>query len=402
MCFNCGPDSPLPHLLPTGLLLGIAALFHQQHIFTAIAFAGAFYLLSAGSIAKRLARAAVIGAVSGILTIGVYFWAAFAVGQLESVPEVISWARGHASDGLWTPFSFMSPIKSVLGIISSVYAIDFILASDAVSSVFLSVFPTTVLAEEQFQGGRLSLLSLVIAYSAVAVSAAAGVWLIVRSCIAFSKHGFGTKVGHNSKEDEQRRRAGVLILCYVCVQTLIITVWHPINMEFWIAVLPFLYLLVGMGLSRTSSIQTHALAAVFAAGMTLANLSSTVLPQSDRSNDYWYVQNAGLLEILEPGDLVITEGGYVSNSYVEYFGPPDLTLVTTGRMKMDEVEALISAHEGRIVFSSWAVEPLDFILTSGQLFEWDAEAIAAFDAKYKSHLTALTTSESQKISILTK
>ena len=385
-----------------GGLLALAALFHQQHVFSAVAFALTAFVAGTRPIAERFVHAASLLAVSGGLTLALYLFVGWSVLDLAAPLDVIAWAQGHAANGLWTPFSATAPIKALLGLVNSVYGLDFVFSLSWVSDLFSAAFPTTVLIEERFLASRLHPSLVAVSLSATVASAIAGVWLLTRSVILTATRGTGEHIDNDPEHGLYRRQAASLFVLFLIVQSAIVMIWHPLNVEFWIAVLPFTYVLVGMGLSRSTKPAVRLGALVFAGGLSVSNLAGTILPQTDRANDYWFVQNVDLLAVLKPGDLVVTEGGYVSNSYVRYFGPPSITVVTTGRMPLEEVDAAIEAHSGRVVFSSWALAPPDFVLNSGQLIEWDPSGIVAFDEKYTPKLRPLAAGDAQSVWVVEK
>ncbi len=123
----------------------------------------------------------------------------------------------------------------------------------------------------------------------------------------------------------------------------------------------------------------------FTASLFLANGLGTILPQTKLESDYWYQANRFLIQNARAGDVIITDGGFISDTYLNLYtrsnivpvhgiGPKEL-----GRLFSDK-------HPGRVWVSSWTFEPLREVRAADLLKERNEAAIQSIFEKVKARL----------------
>ena len=163
--------------------------------------------------------------------------------------------------------------------------------------------------------------------------------------------------------------------------------WEPVNNEFFVAPLPIAMLAVAsLFARRPPPKQCVPAAALFAASLFIVNGLGSILPQSKLDSDYWYHANLYLIQNASEGDVVVTDGGYLSDCYLKMFTKS--TVVTVHDVGINElIRHLSEKHPGRLWISSWAFEPDAKIRMANREFEKrDDAAIQAALAKLKPRL----------------
>ena len=142
----------LPRALLIGATLATAAavLLHQMYVFFALVLGFVLLLRDEfGDLRTRLQIFLIYGGGSGGLVALVYL----AVHHFVAADVTfLDWARGFARDGLTTgdPPSLLSPIKGVIGAVSTMLTMNGLLAFDVIAERLTSAFATKSLLEERF------------------------------------------------------------------------------------------------------------------------------------------------------------------------------------------------------------------------------------------------------------
>ena len=136
------------------------------------------------------------------------------------------------------------------------------------------------------------------------------------------------------------------------------TIMEPATIEWWVAPLPLAAVgLASLQARRSCSRAWWPAGAVCAVGLFLANGFGAILPQSDLRADYWYQVNGFLIRNALPGDVILTDGGFISDQYLSlYTGAAVEPFHVLGSARLSQL--LSESRTGRIWISSWVFEPL--------------------------------------------
>lgn len=320
-----------------GLALAAATLLHQMYVFLAVVLSVAMVARQPRS-ADAWRQATIVAAVSGGLVAAVY-WVAF----LNTAPDGMSfldWTRGHARNGLWTPFSILSPFKSVLGFGTALLSPNALFTIPAVQDAIGALAPDSSFVEEIFVAtmtiSRTELLAIAAAFIVLVVAGGTAL------CIAFFA------------PDRTRVPLGELdrtLLWAIVVYAALATIWEPTNREFWIHIVAFLFVLLARltDFGRKSALMSWSAGA---GALFVINYLSAIEPYTHRDGDYWYTVNRQLIAALPPESLVVTECGYICEGYIRFYGRSTVLAPSDGRS--DRIDP-----SRPIFLSSWAVHPPD-------------------------------------------
>lgn len=392
-------DNALGGVAAIAALLAIATLIHQQYVFSFGAFAVAYVLLTDGTLGRRLGKPAILLALGGCATLSVYTVIGHFIFSLNGFWEIIGWARGYAAKGLWEYPSLATPLHASIGLGRAIFGLDILFAFDWFYALIDRAFPTKLLVEERFTVAGLSGTAIAIATVSIAVA------ILTAACMATSALAQAMAIRHISTADEQSSNSLSnaslkLSVPYTIILAVFTSLWEPLNIEFWIAILPFVFLMGGHMISAFPRGHQRQLAMLFVSALGVANLVGSIVPQTDRSNDYWYMSSAALFAQLRPGDLLLTEGGYIGNKYAVYFAGPQVKVVPTRAALADELVDLIEKHPSRVLISSWVFAPPEAVLRSRQFAGWNKSDVAKLRKKYGSRLTPLIQLQEQTIWVL--
>jgi hypothetical protein len=156
------------------------------------------------------------------------------------------------------------------------------------------------------------------------------------------------------------RWLAILLGIYVAVYGLFNTLYLPESIEVWIAVTPAAALALAALLRPAyRRPQVRWALGLAVAGLLAINLWGSVLPQTDRSRDYWYQFNAGLIAVAQRGDLVVSGAGYISDGYVAFYsGARVLDALGAGRAVESRFARYVELYRpARILVSSTVQTP---------------------------------------------
>lgn len=333
-----------------GAVVAVAALLHQQYAFVIPIIAITFVVLwrrdPERTVPPLLRAVGVFVTVAVVITAGAYLLVGrYALG-LHSVSEVIGWSRGHASNGLWESLTTKTPLLLVAGFVRSIFSINFLFHSPRSADVMSRVFAGKSLVEERYLAEHgISTPAFVAIVIAMVVAAVATLWLVLR----LARRAPGPEL--SGSDDGPRRRFTGFATVYLVISALLIMIWEPGNLEFWIAVTPVLALLLAVLLSR----RTRVVAAgfVLVGALFVANLLGAVLPYSQSDTDYWSVQNKGFREVVRTGDVIVTDCPYVCRGNLALM--TDVLPIQASSDDVDQLQAALGAR--RVLVSSWAFTP---------------------------------------------
>ena len=338
------PDTyavPLPFVLGSVLALfhrrvalaaclaAVAALLHQSHVF--LWPAAILWLYFGPRNWVNIARYSVIFiAITG----GAYV----AVGRLAldhaSIGETLAWARGYASGGLWTPLSVTAPVKALVGLTTAIWSTLFLFADPSLGAQVERFFPGRLLVEEAYFAETGLML---------------GVWPLLALTV-ISAVGLAALAGRAVFRGPRHPMIG-LVAAHGAVYAFAVTIWEPTNKEFWIAVLPFLALVLFLRLDPMTR-AVRAITILALAGLWVANGAGAMVGFSDRGTDYWYQANRALIEETQPADVIVDDCAYICTGYLLLFSPAEI--LPAGALDMAE-----QTGPGRILITGRARAALD-------------------------------------------
>ncbi len=302
--------SPLGLTLWAGALVALATLFHQQNLFLAVAANLALFIhalrLPAGRKAAGIRHAFLFGLAYAALVLGAYFFVSFALLGHRSPVETVLWARGLAQYGLWVPFTALSPVKSLLGLGTTIWSSVFLFGNEKFLALAERVFPGRLFDEEVFLARTALQLGFWPLLVLTAGSVVAFLGLLGRALAGLLRGGDGQGLS-------------LLLLLHLLISFVAITFWEPTNKEFWIAILPSLFMLIFVNAGRAPR-----LSALFLGPLFLANLLGAMLGFARQDSDYWYMQNRWVIENAAPGDLIVDSCGYICIGYQRLFSPAEV------------------------------------------------------------------------------
>jgi hypothetical protein len=371
-----------------GGLMAFATLMNQMHVILILSTAATVVLIwyrrrpeiSAGRLLLGLAS---FGGVAALIIGGAYFGAPILVFGMGDLDSIIRWSKGYASDVLSTPFSVTDPIKSLVGIARTVLGGHFLSGFDWFHGPMTRVFPGKLMVEERYMAGGLSPGIRITCLVASIVAAFSGVAILI-SLVHPGRWG----VSEHYEQVERRRFfaldafASLMLIVYYVFNV----IWEPTNDEFWIGPLPIACLAVAAVFARRPpASRTWVAGVLFAVSLFVANGMGSILPQTRLDTDYWYQANRYLIENARKGDVVVTDGGFISDHYLKIYTRANV--VPVHAIQPDQLSRLLSDEQaGRVWLSSWASEPPREVLATGQLKKRDEAAIHSALAKVSGRL----------------
>jgi len=283
---STGPKPAM--VIGLGILGSLAILFHQMHIlFVAI---GCTFIIFAGKgVIPRLKMLGYYAIPFPLLVVAPYIAVGYAINRLPSLVSFYNWLTSYTQSGQWGHFG---GLKSV------------VLAAAGLNNSF---FGKTVMITGSIGVGDMVLEALYI----LGVILVLG--LVVVTIVKFKAI------------YESRAWLVTLMLVWIVVYGLFTLWWDPSNVEFWMHILPPLWLLLFLGFEMWRSRQPNwkkAIPIVLLCLLVCVNLVCWVMPNSDiENNDTYQLVNKLHDNGLTSEDLVLAPGpGGISCYYRLYFG----------------------------------------------------------------------------------
>jgi hypothetical protein len=370
-----------------GGLMSFATLINQMNVLlvptTALAIVLIWYRRRPELSASRLiAGLASFGGVSATIIGAAYFGVTMLVLGLRDLDSIFTWSRGYASAVIDSSFSWTDPVKGVIGIARVFLGGHFLFGFDWFNDAFTRLLPRKLMMEERYLALGLSPGVRITCLIALAVVGLSGMYIL--ACLALRR------AQPVNEQPAERRRFFALdtfvyptLLSYYAFNVY----WEPVNNEFFVTPLPIAMLAIAsLFARRPPAKQCVPAAALFAASLFVLNGLGSILPQSSLDSDYWYQANLYLMRNAGEGDVIVTDGGFLSDWYLKLFTKS--TVVTVHRVETAELSRHLSEKlPGRLWISSWAFEPPPKIRLANREFEQrDEPAIQAALAKVKPRL----------------
>jgi hypothetical protein len=349
----------------------IATLLHQQHVLVLFAITITAAIVGYQCRSEVPMRRVVVGlgllCLAAATIVGAsYFTVAIGINHLYTPQEIIQWSKGHAKNGLWTPWSYTNPIQSILvGFPRAVLGGHFLYGFDWFFNPVSRRFPTKLLIEERYLSQHLS------SATRLACLAAAGVALV--STLAVFRTLWFPAEAVPVEYKRRTQAAATIILLLIFEYYVFNTLWEPANVEFWIVLLPVLGIAVAMlQARRPGAIRWWFAGAALAFSLFVANGLGSILPQTRRDTDFWYQANTYLIQHARAGDTIVTDGAMISDMYLRVFTGADVVSArTTDRL----TAILLESGSKRVWISSWAIEPLQEVRATGMLPPADEKSV---------------------------
>jgi hypothetical protein len=172
------------------------------------------------------------------------------------------------------------------------------------------------------------------------------------------------------KLDPPARMLALLSVAWAIPYAVFFAWWEPINLKFWIALWVPLTILVVLPLPSLRNARWKRAApvmlSVIVAGLFVVNLFGSVLPETQKSNDYWRARTDWYENNTGPSDVIFTSS-YLHAEYLRYFTRArvvdvrlDIAYASGEDRVVSEVQRIIDASPAaRVLFSSEALFPGD-------------------------------------------
>ena len=336
-----------------GFFGAIATLLHQQHVLALVAFTIAaavigFSCRSEDSIGRVLIGMVILCLTAAVLVGVPYLTVAIGVNGLRDVEAIASWSKGHGRNGMWVPWSNRNFLKSFVGFGRTVVGGHFLFGVSAFNQFVSRVFPKNLMIEERFIGQHLPVATLVCCLIA-SLTAFLSTLAVIGSMLF--------PVQTESKSPRRSQSAFIVISLLIVEYYLFNTMWEPMNIEYWIVLIPVVGIAIALLQShRPGARRMWFAVAILMLSLFVANGLGSILPQTRRDMDYWYQANRYLIENAKPGDIVITDDGWICRQYLKMFSDADVIGVRTNAN--DRVPQVLEDRSGlhRVWISSWALE----------------------------------------------
>ncbi len=349
----------LKSLLGLGLFSACAVLIHQQYVFLLVVVSLTLLTIwrkfeHASGLKFIFSQLAVFWGTAFVIIGTAYLSVSYLVFKHSSLAETIEWAKGHANRGFPEPLSWTSPFKAIIGIFKVIWGTNFLFASPHISSFVERIFPNKLLLEEQYVANK------AISSSGLLLISIATIVGIVSALILLSKIVLATykKSAKTSQRDSLSIESWIFSsfsLYFLATYAVVITIFQPTNIEYWISLLPIFYLWLAQRLTIIKQ-PSQTIGLILMISLYLANFLGGAWPYSQRSTDYWYVSNEYLLQNAQPEDLIVTECGFICQGYLVFYTKAEV-LLPSSRDSNILKENIKNHQTGRVIISSWAFVP---------------------------------------------
>jgi len=372
-----------------GCVFSLAVLLHQQHVLLMpiliAAIGGAWHRRRATiPTTAAVGDLTVFVATSAAIIGCVYVAAAVFAGDCGSFAEIVEWSKGTARNGLWTPWSFTNPIKSAVGIVRTVCGLHFLYGFDTFHNTMAGAFPDRFLADDRFLAESIAPPVRWLCLGTALLAATSGMAAAAGSVFPLRHNRNTAAVNADARFAFWMFAAGTMI-AYAVFNTL----WEPQNIEFWVMLLPIAWLAATLRLAEPETPRWANWAAVaFVVLLMITNLLGSVRPQNAREGDYWYAANEYLIREARPADLIVTDGGWISDNCLRT--NTRASVVSVRKTRPAELAEIIGRHrDGRVFISSWALKPDEAIVAVTPHADRDEAALSLVFEPIRGRLVKL-------------
>ena len=361
-------DWGYPRFLLMATFLSLATLVYQQHVLAFLVFfvpLAVFCLEGKLRFSMVFTRLATMYGVAALLVGGGYLSVAFFVPSAtdaSTLGEAVVWSLGHGSKGTFVEFGASSFLKSMVGLFKAIWGVNFLFGYDSFVNYSRTLFPGLSGFEETYMAATLNPwvkgLALATLVFGLLSFAACIVLIVLRGAIFRDLLKNGGYI--------------VFALTFLMVYAIFNTVYYPENLEFWIAVVPILFILMGFILSKQDVSQNwlRPVFAVVSLGMLIPNAIGSIIPQSFEEGDFWKDFSQYYVEETFSEDRIIVHCGYGCAPRLHWWSPSQVHHFD--EIEFAELESMLSRTDpdsGRILVSSWVLNPPQGLVAK----KWDAD-----------------------------
>jgi len=387
------------HIL-LGIYAAIAILLHQQHCLLGLTIVIGYLLVLHMNQKKTIwkqfiFRMSLCIFVCAFVTISSYLIAAIFFKGLTTYSHIENYILGRYNNmpvklGYW---SIGSVLLGIIGFLRTIIGGHFLFSFSTVANTFQQGLPGSMLREEVF---------LVKDFSMLKSLSLCGLAVIVAFGSAFIAFQIAKKMSlQRILSDEalstKKKFVFALILSYLITYSIFNIWWEPQNSEYWVSIVPLLFLAFGILLSalQYKRFEIICMLAIILCLFTV-NLFGSVLPQTNHKNDYWYAFNHWLIHNCKSNDLVVSGSAVISDAYVQYYTGARVLSIFPDDKDIDEKFRKIIASENpqRIFFTSTIYAPPKEYLKK---YKVDNSASKKFFEKSKNLLSLLHSNSWQTI-----
>jgi hypothetical protein len=339
-----------------GLFNGLTILAQQMHIIIyplMIAAAVAIWYRRRPEVrvSQLILGLMVFGAISAVIVGTAYFAVALGPLGMRDLGSIIRWSEGQGGSGPFSPVRWFNPLVSLIAIGHAILGGHFLFGFDWFYEPFVRRFPHKLLVEERYLALQLSEVCRLACLAASGVAAISGLAFLSSLLFAPKKELTG------GLQSLRFFACDVIVWPILLVSFAFNTVMEPTTIEWWVGPIPVAAIgIASLQARRPTSRRWWPAGVIFAASLFLANGAGCILPQSDLRTDYWYRVNGFLIQNARPGDTIFTDGGFVSDSYVDLY--TGANVVSVHLVRFDWLKQILARpHSGRFWISSWALEP---------------------------------------------
>ena len=302
-------------------------------------------------LSRLIAGLAVFGATSALMIGAAYFAVALGPLGMSDLATIINWSKGHGNDGPFSPVKWTNPIISIISIMHTIAGGHFMFGFDWFYEFVVRRIPHKLMIEERYLATTLPATVRVACLVSAIMASLAGLCFI-------GPLFFTWRTPPNPARSLRSLAVDVFVWSSLLLTFLFTTIMEPATIEWWVAPLPLAAVgLASLQARRSCSRAWWPAGAVCAVGLFLANGFGAILPQSDLRADYWYLANGFLIRNALPGDVILTDGGFISDQYLSlYTGAEVEAFHVLGSERLSQL--LSESRTGRIWISSWVFDPL--------------------------------------------
>jgi hypothetical protein len=340
-----------------GITLAFGTLFHQQHILLVLVMLLSIFIVwrhwrSDIALSTVTNGVVIMLVISGVFIIVPYLLAATMVHGYKDLGGILDWSRSYQKVGMYTPWALSSPVKSLAGIGRSIWGLNFIFKFSWFQEFIAHAFPNKLIIEEQFLANHMSITKVWFSLFTLGLSVLSAIGLVARLTFRLPKYALGAQ--RLIAKSAFIALVVPLLIAYLVFNTL----WEPQNIEFWIAPLPFLLLVLTAWILQPQwDLTGRVLTWIFVASLATCNFIGSVLPQTNHSGDFWYEANRYLIDNTRIGDLVVIEGGYLPMYCLKFYCKA--TVFPAAGVDPGVLLSKIKEYRsGRVLISSRVFDPL--------------------------------------------
>jgi hypothetical protein len=349
-----------------GLFNALTTLMQQVHIIIyplmiAAAVAIWYRRRSEVPVGRLVVGLTVFGTVSAVIVGMAYFAVALGPLGMKDLRSIIRWSEGNGGGGAFSPVKWSNPLVSLIAIGHAMLGGHFLFGFDWFYDPFVRRFPHKLLIEERYLALQLPVarrLACLTASGIAAVSGLAFLAPLLSRC----------KSAHPGRPRSLRFFACDVIVWPILLMSFVFnTIMEPTTIEWWVGPIPIAAVAIAsLQARRPTGSRWWPAGVIFAASLFFANGAGCILPQSELRTDYWYKVNGFLIRNARPGDTILTDGGFISDNYLNLYTGADV--IPVHAVRCDRLARILSGpYGGRLWVSSWAFEPPAEVLRTGQL-----------------------------------